>query len=468
MYYEHFGLNWPPYKITPDPDLFYSGGERGAILNALIYAIVNGDAIIKVVGEVGCGKTMLCRVLESKLPEQIQTVYLANPSLSPENILHAIAFELGLPEANSGNRLQVMKALQDYLLKKHTENHQVVVFIEEAQSMPLETLEEIRLLSNLETRHHKLLQIVLFGQPELDERLSTPHVRQIKERITNSFNLAPLAGKDIQNYLTFRLRLAGCSNELTIFQRGAVRLIARASAGLMRRINILADKALLAAYTENSHIIKPRHVRAAMHDCEFVSDRQWKWPVVAVASCMSAALAVLGWAYIGSNVSAGWNYDTASTNDLEQALRTPTAAGIVQPIHKKEAELTQPGPAWPLASKVRHSTPFSLIGERLEVTQNWLSQANPKHFSIQVLITDIGQDSALERLFQHKDIELEELYVHWIDIRGKKMLGMLYGDYPDYLAANTALKQLPDVLRRYNPYLRRIQYILAESVPSGN
>src|SRR5882672_7195016 len=163
MYYAFFGLANAPFKITPDTDVFFEGGNRGAILEALIYAISNGEGIIKVTGEVGSGKTMLCRVLQTRLPKNVETVYLANPSVSPEEILHAIAFELQLPTAKDAGRLQVMYALNTYLLERHSKQRQVVVFVEESQGMPIPTLEEVRLLSNLETQQHKLLQIVLFA-----------------------------------------------------------------------------------------------------------------------------------------------------------------------------------------------------------------------------------------------------------------------------------------------------------------
>lgn len=209
MYYPHFGLKEPPFKITPNTDFFFSGGNRGAVLDALVYAITNGEGIIKVVGEVGSGKTMLCRMLQTILPERIESIYLANPSVAPEDVLHAIAFELQLKLAKNADRLKVMQQLQAHLLSRHAEGRQVVIFVEEAQGMPLATLEEIRLLSNLETKQDKLLQIVLFGQPELDVNLNQTHIRQLRERITHSFHLGPLQTKDVGEYLIFRLRAAG-------------------------------------------------------------------------------------------------------------------------------------------------------------------------------------------------------------------------------------------------------------------
>jgi type II secretory pathway predicted ATPase ExeA len=273
VYYEYFGLKQPPFRITPDTSLFFPGGNRGAILNAMIYAITSGEGIVKVVGEVGSGKTMLCRMLAVELPENVEVVYLANPSLSPDDILHAIAFELKLDIASGEDRLRVMNKLQQYLLQRHAENRQVVVFIEEAQGMPLATLEEIRLLSNLETQQHKLLQIVLFGQPELDQMITRREIRQLKERITYSFYLSPFKNEDIKDYLSTRLRACGYRAG-DVFNNAAVREISRYSKGLLRRINILADKALLAAYAGNTHKVTAQHVRTAAQDSEFVAGWQ--------------------------------------------------------------------------------------------------------------------------------------------------------------------------------------------------
>lgn len=270
MYYDYFGLKQAPFKITPDTSLFFPGGNRGAVLEALIYSITQGEGIVKVVGEVGTGKTMLCRMLEVELPENVEVVYLANPSLSPENILHAIAFELELDVTETDNRLKVMNELQKYLLDRHADNRQIVVFVEEAQGMPIATLEEIRLLSNLETTQNKLLQIVLFGQPELDEKIATREIRQLKERITYSFQLAPFKKDDIKDYLNARMRTCGYRSE-DIFTSTAVSAISKYSKGLVRRINILADKALLAAYAGNTHKVTSSHVKIAARDSEFLN-----------------------------------------------------------------------------------------------------------------------------------------------------------------------------------------------------
>ena len=167
MYLEHFGLDRPPFKITPVTNFFFSGANRGEILDALIYAITESEGIIKVTGEVGSGKTMLCRMLLERLPQQVESIYLANPSLSREEMLYAIADGLGLNL--EGQRVNViMQALQNLLAQKASEGKRVVVLVDEAHAMPLDTLEELRLLYNLQVGDHKLLQLVLFGQPELN------------------------------------------------------------------------------------------------------------------------------------------------------------------------------------------------------------------------------------------------------------------------------------------------------------
>ncbi len=285
MYLEYYSLDRPPFRITPDPSLFFTGGAngRGVVLEALLYAVTSGEGILKVVGEVGSGKTMLCRMLEQRLPSSVEVVYLANPNLSPHDILYAIAFELKLPVDHNTQRLVLMQHLQEYLLKQHSANRTVLVIIEEAQSMPIETLEEVRLFSNLETHQHKLMQILLFGQPELDKNLQSKSIRQLRERITHSFYLRPLTVEETSAYIRFRLQAAGCPCP-QVFSDAAERMIAKASGGLTRRINILADKAMLAAYAESATTARPRtvdnllkpavlpkHVRAAIKDSEYES-----------------------------------------------------------------------------------------------------------------------------------------------------------------------------------------------------
>jgi len=326
MYYDYFGLKQPPFKITPDTSMFFPGGNRGAILDALIYTVLNGEGIIKVVGEVGSGKTMLCRMLEKELPDNVEVVYIANPSLSPENTLHAIAFDLDLGVQASTSRLEVMNKLQQYLLAKHSDGQHVVVFIEEAQSMPVATLEEIRLLSNLETQQNKLLQIVLFGQPELDQIISQREIRQLKERITYSFQLNPFNAGDIRDYLNARLRTCGYRSG-EIFDTKATQLIERYSAGLVRRINILADKSMLAAFASNSNSVTAGHVKKAARDSEFVSDWHKKyWLPVMVVAFLAILAVFTGWLISKDRQTSGGT--TAARNNDQQVGRIVTESAL--------------------------------------------------------------------------------------------------------------------------------------------
>lgn len=314
MYYDYFGLKQAPFKITPDTSLFFPGGDRGAILDALIYAIVSGEGIVKLVGEVGSGKTTLCRMLEKELPQNVEIVYLANPSLSPDNILHAIAFELHLKVRPDDSRLKVMNSLQNYLLEKHAENKQVVVFVEEAQSMPIATLEEIRLLSNLETAQNKLLQIAIFGQPELDVMISKPEIRQLKERITYSFYLNPFKADEVKDYINSRLRACGYRS-IELFNEGAIKTISKYSNGLLRRINILSDKALLATYADNSNVVTVKHVKLAAKETEFVvtsGNPLFKWAVPALSVMLVIVLAF-------SFVTIKSQHNNIAVNDNEQS-----------------------------------------------------------------------------------------------------------------------------------------------------
>jgi len=278
MYLNHFGLSETPFRITPHTDFFFAGANRGETLEALVYAITHDEGIIKVTGEVGSGKTMLCRVLMERLPGHVETVYLANPSLGRDEILLAILDDLKLPVPGERQNL-LLRTLQEHLISLYASGKRVVLLIDEAHAMPAETLEQIRLLSNLETSRHKLLQIVLFAQQELDDMLQLPQMRPLRERITHSFSLEPLVHADVGTYVMFRMRQAGYKGP-DPFNAAAIKRLSKASLGLTRRINILADKALLAAFTLGEHGITAKHVGIAEKDSDFgsLSKRQARTP----------------------------------------------------------------------------------------------------------------------------------------------------------------------------------------------
>lgn len=324
MYLEHFGLSEAPFKITPHTEFFFSGASRGETLEALLYSITSGEGIVKVTGEVGAGKTMLCRVLMERLPDTVETIYLAVPSLSRDEMLATIAGDLNI-ETQGVSTTKLIRALQERLIQIHAEGRQVVALIDEAHAMPLETLEEIRLLSNLETSHSKLMQIVLFGQPELDEHLALQNMRQLRERITHSFNLLPLPAHDIKDYVDFRLRAAGYKGP-ELFGADALKLLAEASEGLTRRINIYCDKSLLAAFAEGTHTITPDIVRAAIADTQIVVQqpggrRRAIW-LASVASLLAGL--ILG--FLAGRVTSGDAF-MAGVNSTPPVTKPSTTAG---------------------------------------------------------------------------------------------------------------------------------------------
>jgi MSHA biogenesis protein MshM len=348
MYEEYFGLKRPPFKITPDTSLFYEGGKRGDILAALVYAVHRGEGIIKVVGEVGSGKTMLCRMLQVKLPKTVEIVYIANPSVSAEDILFVIAHELELPVTRNASKHEVMHLLQDYLLQRHMEDRQVVLFVEEAQGMPLETLEEIRLLSNLETDQNKLLQIILFGQPELDENLAETSIRQLRERITHHFNLSPLTHEEIHKYLNFRMREVGYTGPELIDQAIAMR-VEKYSDGLLRRINIIADKILLSAFAEGTHSLSAKHVMAAVEDSNYISTRpSWyistwfRGSMIILLVALSLILSKPYWKEISDFDFGGFDLNFVGFGELITDVTSTSNQTIIEPADTNEAVLVAP------------------------------------------------------------------------------------------------------------------------------
>ncbi|MDD2833704.1 MAG: AAA family ATPase [Methylotenera sp.] len=493
MYYPHFGLKEPPFRITPNTDFFFSGGNRGAILDALVYAIVNGEGIIKVVGEVGSGKTMLCRMLQTILPEKIESIYLANPSVAPEDVLYAIAFELQLKLPKNADRLRVMQELQAHLLKRHAEGRQVVIFVEEAQSMPLATLEEIRLLSNLETKQDKLLQIVLFGQPELDANLNQEHIRQLRERITHRFNLGPLQTKEVGDYLIFRLRAAGYHGP-HLFTDAAIKKLSNAAQGLVRRVNILADKALLAAFADNVYQVTPKHVKAAVQDSEFDGQSAWyklpngqrstQWALVIFVALLAVVLAyyLINQTQVTQPATTQNSSHTASNflNNSGVKKSSPDTQSAVavkktEQAISKMASLAQPQqdkPTLPLNTPV--SAPdggghvvakLSLADMRIRATEALLLSSHPETVTLQIKSVPVSggaiggnQEQALEAelLRLSQQVEVDNLFLYRMSQNGQPFAVILYGAYAERSQALNALKTLPSDIRANRPYLRTL------------
>jgi MSHA biogenesis protein MshM len=276
MYAAHFGLREQPFSITPDTSFFFACASYQEALNTLLIAVRNGEGFIKITGEVGTGKTMLCRKFLASLDDGYVSAYIPNPYLEPRTLMLALAEELQADIGRDSDQHQVLKAINHRLLDLARDGRKVVLCLDEAQAMPLETLEALRLLSNLETEKRKLLQIVLFGQPELDDKLEERSIRQLKQRISFHYRLGALGRDDMAFYVAHRLGAAGYSGG-RLFAPRALRLLHRASRGTPRMINILAHKALLLAYGEGRQDILARHVRAAAADTGAASKRRFGW-----------------------------------------------------------------------------------------------------------------------------------------------------------------------------------------------
>ncbi|MDR2507884.1 MAG: AAA family ATPase [Candidatus Accumulibacter sp.] len=457
MYLEHFGLREAPFRITPHTDFFFPGAERKATLEALIYATTHDEGIVKVSGEVGSGKTMLCRMLLETLPETVTTVYFANPLLSHDEILDTLAEELGMALPEKRPR-RLLRTIQDRLIDLYAEGRQVVVMVDEAHAMPRETLEEIRLLSNLESKRHKLLHIVLFGQPELDERLLEPAMRPLKERITHNFALSPLYRDDIGEYLMFRLRRAGYHGP-DIFTPDAISLISRASEGLTRRINILADKALLSAFSENKHMIHARQIKAAIEDAQFnpmggpVLFEKW----LAGAFIAFLVAIVFSLAYFRNESPSSAPPGNASSSGISASRRPPSplpgGASDAAPSAGMPLEFRRHAPENRKSEAI--STPA--LEERIAATDKWLMSTPDSHFFIQLFSAGANNRRAVELfLEQARALDQPHIRVYRSKLSGHERYGVIYGDYPSLEAAKADFGSLESAYSLYQPYIRSV------------
>jgi MSHA biogenesis protein MshM len=425
MYLSHFGLTQSPFGITPNPAFFFAGSARGEILEAMLYAVCHGEGIIKVTGEVGSGKTMLCRMLASMLPDNIVVIYLVNPTLSREDVVYAIAGELDL--ATGGRRPdEVIRMVQADLISKHVDGKQVVLLVEEAQAMPLDTLEEIRLFSNLETAHHKLLQIVLFGQPELDQNLALARMRQLKERITHSFKVPPMPVAVIPEFLMFRMRAAGYHGP-DLFTRDAVARLAHVSEGIVRRINILADKTLLAAFADNTHTIRAKHVKSAIQDSEFSSPASRWWDgkaalAIAAGASLLVAAGLVAWARQG-----------------QQAMQPPASIPAM------------------VAPPLERPRPMTILQQRLSLSKAGLASGRADHFSLQLSAMRADRREEIERFLKKlaTQIEIQKTYLFPSRNGGVERYGIIYGEFATRAEAEAMALELSDQWG-YRPRLRTI------------
>jgi MSHA biogenesis protein MshM len=265
MYLTHFGLREMPFALTPDTAYAFSTRAHQEALNTLLVAAGGGEGFIKITGEVGTGKTLLCRRFLRVLGPEFVSCYLPNPNLTPRTLLLSLAEELGGGLSASADPFDLHRTLNQRLLHLAARGKRVIVCVDEAQALALENLEALRLLSNLETEKRKLMQVVLFGQPELDKRLDQPELRQLRQRIGFNYTLQGVSDAELSFYLEHRLRVAGHIG-MPIFSRAAVKQLQKESRGVPRRVNVLAHKALLTVFGEGGIFVEARHVRAAASD----------------------------------------------------------------------------------------------------------------------------------------------------------------------------------------------------------
>ncbi len=268
MYLYHFGLQQLPFTLTPNTQFYFGLPSHNEALCVLKTALFSGEGFIKVTGEVGTGKTLLCRKLLNEMPKGFVAAYIPNPYLSPSELRHAVASELQVELPHKSDQQEFTQAIQKRLVEIRKSGKAAVLIIDEAQALSDESIEALRLMTNLETESTKLLQVILFGQPELNEKLSQPKLRQLLQRITFSYNLNHMTADQIHQYVNHRMEVAGYSQDKQAFSKSVSKRLYKASQGTPRIVNTLCNKALMLAYGEGTRIITKKFVNIAIKDTE--------------------------------------------------------------------------------------------------------------------------------------------------------------------------------------------------------
>ncbi|QZA77171.1 AAA family ATPase [Deefgea tanakiae] len=421
MYLEFFGLKSPPFRLTAHPDFFFSGAGRGALLDALLYAVTSGEGLIKVTGEVGAGKTMLCRMLLERLPSYVVAIFLPNPVLSEDELLLTLADELKI-QFHSDRASQKIRLIEETLIAKYAAGRQVVLIVDEAHAMPQGTLELIRLLSNLDSGHQKLLQIVLFGQLELDEILQQDQLRALRERVSYSLAVPVLNSAEVADYLACRLFAAGHHGN-AIFTPVAVKHIAEVAQGLSRRVNLLADKAMLAAFSEHSTLVTLKHAKLAERECEYAApisiERYW----LALLLVLTFAISVGAWHFLSSNSAAS---SEKVANSVRVTALTSTSASHVHSSSSENA----------MGELILQSRARIKAAEASSITVLVSKIPSQKSEQLKSLITEINQLIGPGRVI-----------IYPTKINGVSAWGVLAGLYPDRQRAQTVKNRLQQKLR---------------------
>lgn len=293
MYLYHFGLTELPFTLTPNTNFFLALEPHNEALAVLMTALKTGEGFIKVVGEVGTGKTLLCRKLLNEIPEHFVTAYIPNPYLNPNELRRAVALELGVKQAQRMSAQLLTQRIQNRLMELHSKGHSVVLILDEAQALPAESLEALRLFTNLETETRKLLQVVLFAQPELDQRLAQTEFRQLCQRITFSYQLRAMNSTEVEQYIHHRLHVAGYKGA-SLFSKQLCNKITKVSKGVPRIVNILCHKMLMLSYGQGGYQITKKQLNAAIKDTESIKNQNSRvFPAKVISTSVISMLSFL-------------------------------------------------------------------------------------------------------------------------------------------------------------------------------
>ena len=372
MYLQFFGLQEPPFSITPDPSFVYLSAAHRDALAHLLYGVGQGGAsgFVQLTGEVGTGKTTICRCLLEQVPEETQVALVLNPLMTPRELLATICEELGLSTDGIADSSKLMvDSLNRHLLDQHAKGRRVVIIIDEAQNLSPEALEQVRLLTNLETAKEKLLQMVLLGQPELRQLLQRQNLRQLSQRITARYHLSPLNQEETFAYVKHRMKVAGC--ERNPFRRSAMRALYQRSGGVPRLINIIADRSLAGAYAKESGSVTPALVQAAANEVQpsetRVRSSRWPMAIATASVAILLAMTALMW---GGPLYDRFNPEEAfEPVDVAQAKPKPEAENEV-PSPEPPQVLQEPetGVGSVSVAQVKNRLPQS------EIDPAWLDQ----------------------------------------------------------------------------------------------
>ncbi len=471
LYLDQFGLSKPPFQITPDLDFFFSGGRRGDILSALLHVAAHDEGIITLVAEVGSGKTLLARLMISRLAPDVFAVYLANPCFSRDEIIVAIARDLGLTGLE-GSIEGKLAALQQELLRRHAAGQRVLLVIDEAHAMPVESLEEVRLLSNLETGQHKLINIMLFGQPELDDLLADSRLRQVRDRVIHRFELQPLHAEEASAYIDHRLRAAGWHGG-RLFSAAALARLVKASGGRARRINLLADKALLAAYAQGEDSVQVSHVDSAVRELPIgrmaptiTGGFNWRligWSLALAAIMTAGVIAFMGWTRGTPAVATA-----IESAPIARAPQAAVSSVAVKAAKNKSPEVaTRPPAAIPSSSAP--PGPANLLNMHLDAvlarTDTWLQQPNLSGYTIQLAALTSSANADRYLAVGATQLDASKMHAHYSIYNGRTYLAIYSGHFESSNAAALAVDALPAALKINRPLVRSWAKIKQEKTP---